>query len=144
MQVSTANITMLQAQLLPGLWNQPQVQHQKHMEQEMPCTGRLFLLWHRLVAESPTTPPSIQHQREGWESSAPAVQVPDLEREQTGPQNDGQTSKTKHKAQTILCCSPRPPADPPARLWLPALPRMCPQPLGQASQSLKARTQERA
>lgn len=52
-------------------------------------------------------------------------------------------NKTKQKAQTILCCSPRPPADPPARLWLRALPRMCPQPLGQASQPLKAWTQER-
>lgn len=112
LQVSTENITMLQAQLLPGLWNQPQVQHPKHLEQEMPCTGRLFLSWHRLVAESPTIPPSIQHQREGWESSAPAA--PDLEREQTGPQTDGQTSKTKQNKKPKPFC-----AAPPALLQIP-------------------------
>lgn len=94
-------------------------QHQKKQEQQAtPWDGRLSreallpLSWHRLVAQSPTTPPSSQHWREGWGPSAPAIQVPDLEREQNGPQTAWQKSKTKQKAQTILCCSPCPPQTP--------------------------------
>lgn len=148
MQVSPTNSAVLQAQLLPGLRNQPLPRPStKNTRSSKQCPGLAGSAAKPLFPSHDTgqwqSPPQHLLPASTGEKAGPAIKVPDLEMEQNGPQTAWQTSKTKQKAQNILYCSPCPPADPPARLWLPALPWMCLQPLGQASQPLKVWTQER-